>query len=578
MNHVSSAILNRIRLCLLGYSILLLGSYGAVVFWLHYGRNGGYGLTPFLAGFIAIQLIYEILAQFVFVKQSPLVRACITLVGVWAQTLMIMEATGVYKSPMMAIVIGLVFLAGAMGLYLATGMVTMLCVGFLLGLGGFFATPTDAPFGVALIIVSSTLVFLGQLFWRKYYIDKDVATDTLSSSLSKEQAKSDIILNAIEDGVILVDTNQIIRLFNPGASAITGWPAEEAVGLDHHAVLHLIDEKNVDYPASQNPFNRVFADHKSVRDSQAVLVSRSNKHISLNLSVSPLIGSTGAISGAVCVFRDVSQERSEEKRRAEFISTASHEMRTPVAAIEGYLALALNPRVSTVDTKARQFLEKAHSSTQHLGKLFQDLLTSAKAEDGRLSSHPTALEMGEFTEQLVGDLKFSADKKGLRIEFVTGTGNEVIDASNDSAGSSKVIKPLYYVFADPERLREVLINLFDNAVKYTDTGTISVGLTGDEKVVQIYVHDTGPGIPPEDASHLFQKFYRVDNSATRTIGGTGLGLFICRKIIELYNGRIWVESEVGKGSTFFIDLPRIDSKKAAEFAAAETAQGNPTKL
>jgi signal transduction histidine kinase len=113
-------------------------------------------------------------------------------------------------------------------------------------------------------------------------------------------------------------------------------------------------------------------------------------------------------------------------------------------------------------------------------------------------------------------------------------------------------------------MREVITNLYDNAVKYTPQGKITIGLTGNDQVVQFYIKDTGSGIPREDIPHLFQKFYRVDNSATRTIGGTGLGLFICRKIVELYNGRIWVESEAGKGSTFFINVPRLSTQKAQE--------------
>ena len=119
-------------------------------------------------------------------------------------------------------------------------------------------------------------------------------------------------------------------------------------------------------------------------------------------------------------------------------------------------------------------------------------------------------------------------------------------------------------------MREVITNLFDNAVKYTDSGKITIGLTGDDKISQIYISDTGAGIPAEDIPHLFQKFYRVDNS--RTVGGTGLGLFICRKIVELYNGRIWVESEFGKGSTFYINLPRVSSQKANELKAAAEAK------
>jgi signal transduction histidine kinase len=127
-------------------------------------------------------------------------------------------------------------------------------------------------------------------------------------------------------------------------------------------------------------------------------------------------------------------------------------------------------------------------------------------------------------------------------------------------------------------MREVITNLFDNAVKYTPSGKVSLGLTGNTEVVQIYIRDTGPGIPAEDIPHLFQKFYRVDNSATRTIGGTGLGLFICRKIVEIYKGKIWAESQVGIGSTFYINLPRLSTQKASELQRFQAQQQTPAPI
>ncbi len=113
-------------------------------------------------------------------------------------------------------------------------------------------------------------------------------------------------------------------------------------------------------------------------------------------------------------------------------------------------------------------------------------------------------------------------------------------------------------------MREVITNLFDNAVKFTPEGGITIGITADQNIVQIFVRDTGIGIPSEDINHLFQKFYRIDNTATRTIGGTGLGLFIAKKILELYNGKIWVESELKKGSTFYINLPKLNDSQVEE--------------
>lgn len=399
----------------------------------------------------------------------------------------------------------------------------------------------------------------------------------LATNLRNEKMKSDVILNTIEDGVVLVDDQHIIQSFNPGAVHISGWTIDEAEGLELDSVLKLVDDKDEQYPAHSNPFYRAYKNSATVRDNKAILISKSGKHVMLSLSITPLLDENKQAKAVVGVFRDVSQERQQEQQRAEFISTASHEMRTPVAAIEGYLSLALNEKVSTIDTRAREYLEKAHSSTRHLGDLFQDLLTSAKAEDGRLTSHPTLVEMGAFIEHLSQDLRFAAEKKSLPVELVIGSHTQKPDGT--SPGAERSVRPLYYARVDPDRMREVITNLFDNAVKYTETGKISIGLTGDLNVIQLYIRDTGSGIPREDIPHLFQKFYRVDNSATRTVGGTGLGLFISRKIIELYDGKIWVESETGRGSTFYINLPRLSSQEAAEIqkSAANGVEFKPTK-
>lgn len=387
---------------------------------------------------------------------------------------------------------------------------------------------------------------------------------TISGSLGDEAKRFEIIFNAIDDGVILIDDQQVIRQMNPGAANIIGWPVDEATGISVLSVVKLINDKAEPIEKDDNPFTTIFRQQEAIHDNDILMVAKDGKQIMVSLSITPLVDASKKVTAAVAIFRDVSKERAEEKQRGDFISTASHEMRTPVAAIEGYLALALNDKVATIDDRARDYLQKAHESTQHLGQLFQDLLTSSKAEDGRLTSHPTVVEMGEFLEKVSEDLRFSAEKKGLIMEYKVGTSaTGIIDASK-TQGGTKTVRPMYYVYVDADRLREVVTNLFDNAVKYTPEGKVILGVNGDANVVQCYVKDTGPGIPAADVPHLFQKFYRVDNSATRTIGGTGLGLFICRKIIELYNGRIWVESDLGKGSSFYINLPRLSDQKAQQ--------------
>lgn len=368
----------------------------------------------------------------------------------------------------------------------------------------------------------------------------------------------------------MVGRDNLIHLFNPAASKITGWKAEEAVDLDFHNILQFTNDKGEPLPENQRPFARSLATNQTVRENSLWMVTRSGKRIALSLIVSPIAKeSANTPDGVVGVFRDITQQKAEEAQRSDFISTASHEMRTPVAAIEGYLALAQNPKLAQVDDNARKLLQKASTATQHLGVLFQDLLTSSRAEDGHLQSYPVVVDVGEITQQIADAERIHAQQKGLNMRYIISS-----DPAN-TGGGGKVIRPLYYAYVDPHRLQEVLTNIMNNAIKYTQDGTVTVRLTGDPSTIQIQVEDTGPGIPSEDIPHLFQKFYRVDNSMTRSIGGTGLGLFICRKIVELYNGRIWAESTLGKGSTFFINLPRISSAQALEIQQKQASTASP---
>lgn len=426
------------------------------------------------------------------------------------------------------------------------------------------------PLYVGAFVGAYLLSLASHFIWKPRYIDAESQkVNRLSGMLKSKQQQSEILIQSIADGIIVTDTKGAISLMNPAAATMTQWKVEEATNIDVRLVVKLDKEDGKPLAPEEDPFNAVFAQKKNINQTMSLL-GREGKQQIVSLVVSPVIlPKTNELVGCVAVLRDISEERKVEKQRADFISTASHEMRTPVAAIEGYLALAMNNNVSKIDAKAREYLEKAHASTQHLGKLFQDLLTSAKAEDGRLTSHPVAVDMSAFTEQLAEDLRFGAQKKGLDMEFIVSNhegSNGVIDASGSTA---KALNPIFYTLADPDRIREVITNVFDNAVKYTEQGKITMALTGNDELVQISIKDTGPGIPADDLPHLFQKFYRVDNSATRAIGGTGLGLFICKKIVELYNGRIWAESTLGQGTTFFINLPRISAARAAQLQQSE---------
>lgn len=552
------------------FVVIALYALGRVGSGLH-GLEHDLGVDTTTAVLGGIYVLYGLTFYWLLRRRSIQLA---TLAGAMLFTLMVLD--GLSKTDPHAAVYAYIvawwldeFFNGYFGLPLLMGVVLVEVI-YMLMQNHFQLGLVSQPTWV-LTTGTAAVGLAGFLFWRGRFIDsQEQAVSQLSGMLQSNKRQSETLIESLADGVVVINTEGKINLLNSAAARMVEWPINEATGIDAQLVVKLTQENGSEIPPEQNPFVLVLDQEEHINQTLQ-LTGRDGKKQIISLVISPVITQKSKTpAGAVAVIRDVSTQHAVDQQRTEFISTAAHEMRTPVAAIEGYLALALNDKVSTIDTRARGYLEKAHASTQHLGKLFQDLLTSSKAEDGRLSSHPQVAEMGAFMQQMTEELKFAAEKKGLAVEFVVGSTDNT-GSEHESGSSQRVIKPLYYVEIDPDRMREVITNLFDNACKYTETGKISLGLTGDNDVVQVYVRDTGAGIPADDIPHLFQKFYRVDNSATRTIGGTGLGLFICRKIVELYHGRIWVESTLGKGSTFFIDLPRISTQRAQALQVAPAA-------
>lgn len=521
------------------------------------------------------------LALLQLIYSFGLYRQRISTSGIWQATLItgllqtltlisLIQATGKLHSGYLAIWALTVLASGMFGTYVIAGCVFMVIIYSVARMTDDLTQSRSLDIKYSLGVVAGTLLLggLSFLIWKKQYKNQEnQKLAKLSGMLANKDQQAEILIESIADGIVLINTEGKISLMNTAAAEMSEWTIDEALGIDVQIVMKLTTEDGKEIVPAEHPFAKALINKEKIEQTLKV-IGRNGKERIISLVVSPVVVPSKKESvGIVAVIRDISVSRAEEGRRADFVSTASHEMRTPVAAIEGYLQLALNDKVAQIDAKARNYLEKALESTHHLGKLFQDLLTSAKAEDGRLVSHPQVVELGAYMEEISDSLKFSAEKKGLLMNYTVGASQE----ENSGVGGGRVVKPLYYVHVDPDRLREVVTNLFDNGVKYTDSGKISIALTGNNEVVQLFIKDTGPGIPATDVPHLFQKFYRVDSSATRTIGGTGLGLFICKKIIELYKGRIWVESTVGQGSTFYINLPRLSAQKAAELQAQEAA-------
>ena len=477
-------------------------------------------------------------------------------------------ATGGSDSPLIGLWIALGVFAGIFG-WRGYALIIVLA-----GLYGGFAYVNEWIGLTSIIItiaVSLAPLIASFIIWHAKS-DKAVAHDKaynqLASELSHEANKSDTVINAINDGVVSVDTQGVIQLINPAAQRIIGWGKDDAVGLSYKSVVKLNDKSDKPITPQEDPVARVLSTGQEVHSEDYSITTEAGKKVLLSLIVSP-IGTPS--SGAIMVFRDMTKEKSEEREQAEFISTASHEMRTPVASIEGYLGLVLNPATATIDDKARDYVQKAQASAQHLGRLFQDLLDVSKAEDGRMTNDPKVVDMTDFVGDVVEGLKPKASEKGLRFLY---------KPVREDTTRERTMLPVYYSHVDNDHLREVISNLVENAIKYTPTGDIIVDVGGDDTHVRISVQDSGIGIPTEDIPHLFQKFYRVDNSDTREIGGTGLGLYLCRRLAELMGGQILVESEYKKGSTFTLELPRIDHMEAERLmeVAATTEQLSQTPI
>ena len=359
---------------------------------------------------------------------------------------------------------------------------------------------------------------------------------------------ANLVLNTIDSGVIIVLSTGVIEYINPAAvSLLGGQMAQNFLGAKLEDILKLENGQGVAIPAQNNLVLYAVNNGQNYTTREYFLVNLQGQKKPVAFKI---ITAHSPKNERIVTFYDITSELEAESEQTEFISTASHEMRTPVASIEGYLGLALNPKTATIDERAKKYLEEAHKSSQHLGKLFRDLLDVTKLDDKRIKAHLLPIEVTSTVRSIAeGQIPKMSEKN---IHFTFGS------SSSANMNGGRVINQEVFAAVDVDFLREIINNLIENAIKYTNNGGgIWVNVRGDGDRVLINVTDTGIGISPEDSKHVFQKFYRADNSETRTIGGTGLGLYIVKERVEAMSGSTWVESTFGEGSTFYVAFPRL---------------------
>src|ERR671924_592777 len=351
---------------------------------------------------------------------------------------------------------------------------------------------------------------------------------------TQERARASLVLDHIGEGVFLIDSFGVVRLWNPAAEGIIGIPADEIVG---RPILEAF------------PGWAPIRTHVPVGGSANTELRAETFPIDLGgREVWVMISGVAFPEGTVYAFRDVTEEHGLRELQTEFVATISHELRTPLAAVYG-AAMTLRDRGDDLEPTIKdRLLSVVYDEAGRLTRIIDDVLWASRIETGTLdfaieACHP------EPIAQSVLEAARAHLPRGLSLDL-------------------KAIPSLPDVATDADKVRQVLTNLLDNAVKYSpEGGRILVSIEPNGGFVRFAVTDEGLGIPAHEQSRIFEKFHRLDPRQTRGVGGTGLGLYISRELVRRMSGRIWVESEVGNGSTFFVELPIADGSVEADVLA-----------
>ena len=346
-------------------------------------------------------------------------------------------------------------------------------------------------------------------------------------------------LEAVGDGVVLVDRDGVIRLWNTAATTITGVSEAETLGRRIDDVVPRWAEIAPLIPVAGQPGEPVRAETVPVElDGRELWISGSG---------------VGFEEGTVYAFRDLTEERRLEEMKADFVATVSHELRTPLAAIYGSAQTIRRTDIELDPEIHDQLLGVIASESDRLGTIVNDLLVAGRLDADQL---PVTVERCDPAE--VATTVLEAARTHL-------PENVALDLD--------VPDRIPSVIADPGQLRQVLVNLVDNAIKYSPQGgPVLLSITNGDRSIRFAIADQGLGIPASEHRRIFAKFYRLDPDMTRGIGGTGLGLYICRELVRRMDGKIWVESKPGKGSTFFVELPAANDVALAADAAGRVVR------
>lgn len=382
-----------------------------------------------------------------------------------------------------------------------------------------------------------------QRIWTALASQVAVAVENarLYDQARRAKRQVDAVIRNMADGLVVLDRGRRIVAVNPAAeqmlglkeSEMIGWSPEVGPADPRFEPLRRICQP----PAAQTASLR----HPALLDSdepagQPVVVVDSPQPRVLRVLSSPIDAVDEREGGEVKLLHDVTREHELEQLQRDFISTVSHELRTPLFSIKGFVELILKGKVPDPEVQ-REFLGRVVEQANQLSAIVSDLLDTSRLEAGTMELAKTKVDLAQVASEAVTRLESVAREREVRLEYQATPG-------------------LPQVYGDARRLAQVVTNLVGNAIKFSNPGSsVHVRCQGGPTELTLSVADHGPGIPPEAMPHLFSKFYQVDSSATRRAGGTGLGLYISRRIVEAHGGRIQAQSELGRGSVFTFSIP-----------------------
>ena len=358
-------------------------------------------------------------------------------------------------------------------------------------------------------------------------------TEDARRKIEEEKNKTSAVIANLTDGLIVVDDGGKISMINPKGLEIFGIATNDVVGVPFKKALS---------NTSLKPLASLFDKNENEFLKKELKL---NENMIIDVSCVNIMKGSGEKRKPefLIIMHDITREKIIEKLKTEFVSISAHQLRTPLSAIKWTLQMLLEGDLGAITDEQKEFIEKINISNERMILLINDLLNVARIEEGRYVYQAVPFDIVKIIDSVVKLYKDVSQRRGIKLEFI-----------KPKEGLSKIK-------IDVEKMSLAITNLIDNAVKYTpEGGFVRVSVKENKEEIEFSVQDSGIGIPVDQKERVFGKFFRATNALKRETEGSGLGNFIVKNIIEAHNGKIWFESEEGKGSTFYFTMPTINKK------------------